>query len=161
MPKRPIDRKTTDRGKELTMKEVIQIKSFKHEPERGSALLSAVVGLGMAGILMAVLATSFTNNMQALKLVEKKGELEDFRNYIRNTVNCGETFKSQACTSSVDLKSRKGSIMVSSNKTKFGKFELSSSCSFQSGMKKIDITVTHEAWKQSEQLFETVPFVCN
>ena len=137
---------------------------WMHRPsERGSSLVSVIVGLGIMGIVMTIVSQTTSNNMKALTIVEKRGDLEDLRRYVR-LMDCPKTFPAGvACIGGpVAIRSSKGTrpLVATGNGTVLGHYTLRATCRLDpgSGARRLSVNFTSE--DRNGSLFDAVPLVC-
>ena len=137
----------------------LQYQSYR-TPSLGGGLISVLIGLGVFAILAVYLMQASSNQFAIVKDLEKRGELIDLRQFIRLNLNCDNSFQTQNCHGSIDLRNAKMKKIVKKQSSMFGNYRLSASCVTSSnGAKEISISVVDKNGK-SENLFKNVPLVC-
>jgi len=134
----------------------------KRKSEHGMSIVSMLVGLALAGFLIAASSQFFKQNLDIIGIVTTKNDIEELRNHIRIGFNCENTIAaiSPACTgtNTVVIKRSNDSILLDTPHTKIGKYYLKSICPnvanefpvmYKSG--------TNGNW---EPLFRKIPLSC-
>ena len=106
------------------MLKVKPFHSFKNNDGAGFSLVGILIGIGIMGILVTALMATFSNNIQQVMIVQKLGELEDLRRFIRMTHDCTQTFTYESCNGQqLNIRYSSGQILIPRNVgKKIGKY---------------------------------------
>ena len=122
--------------------------------QRGSALMGALVGAGITGIIAVALTQLMSDSMRSQKSIELRGDLESIRQAFRSGVDCPQTLSAPGITAPSDctcadavpparaatcsptayfaLRRADGSALIANghaNGTHFGNWSIRASCS--------------------------------
>lgn len=120
-----------------------------------------MIAVGILGIAVMITMQMFSNNMQSLKLTQRKGEQEDLRHYVRTFSNCKKTFDSQPCSGTIAVLNPQSKKVIKKSGSTVGDYTLTAKCTEKSsGTRKISVKATHSGTGNTTQLFDAVPFLC-
>jgi hypothetical protein len=145
----------------------LKIQRWDSNPQCGSSLIAVLVAMGIMGIITAILAQTFRNNLQMTSKVQIRGELEDLRRYIRISISCEKTFATNNCNggpiSILSAQGLKPVIERSGNfhdrhATKLGGYTLLAKCDIDNASlaRVISVTYQRENEKTATDLFSPV-----
>lgn len=114
---------------------MVALERDARELERGNALLSVIVALGLAGMIFAGISAGLGTAFKASASLSLDGDREALKQMLLTAVSCSDTVTAAACAQPIiELKRRHANGTVSTLATrtgagtKFGKWTIRASC---------------------------------